>query len=588
MSLQGNPRQIVFTNKARCRDCCRCVRVCPVKAIRVQDGQATVVGERCIACGTCIRECPQGAKSYRRDLEAVKEMVAASRPVAVSVAPSFAAFFRDWEYRRLPSVLRRLGFSWVAETAVGAYWSARRTAAWAAAHPQGMKVCTACPALVNYVELYRPELGDCLIPVPSPMAAHARLCKERLGPESRFVFVGPCVAKKVEAERPELAGLVDAAITFEELQEWLESSGIRMEAAEESGFDESPTGTARIYPLAGGLLRTADLPTDLLSGRHLAVSGFADIREALEQTETDGLLLEPLFCPQGCINGPAAPTARPLYHRRRELMAYHESHPGREPATEPAVEFPLPRFQARPVDMGANLDPAAIQRVLSDTGHATTEEQLNCGACGYPSCRDRAVAVILGLAERDMCLPFMRRLAEQRSDRIIETSPNGIVILDDRLNIIGMNPAFRRFFMCSPAVLGRRINYLMDPEPFEKLVSGQLDLTEQTVNHERYNLICHQIVYALREEKQFVGIFVNVTGHLSSQQKLDELRSRTVDQARELFEHQLAMAQQMARFLGESTARGEALVETLLKLVNDDPDQQNQGGGRLWDIFTSK
>jgi len=336
------------------------------------------------------------------------------------------------------------------------------------------------------------------------------------------------------------------------------------------------------------MLRTADLPTDLLSQRHLAVSGFAEIHEALRQPAGSSMLLEPLFCPQGCINGPAAPDGRPLYHRRHEVMTYCERHPGQEPPAPPPVELPRQCFQSHPVNLGADLDEEEIQRVLRETGHATPAEQLNCGACGYPSCRARAVAVILGLAERDMCLPFMRRLAEQRSDRIIETSPNGIVILDDRLNIIAMNPAFRKFFMCSQGVLGRRINYLMDPEPFERLISGQVDLIEQTVNHERYRLVCHQICYTLREEKQYVGIFVNITSHLSSQQKLDELRRRTVDQARELFEHQLAMSQQMARFLGESTARGEALVETLLKLVSDDSEQQKKAGGRLWDIFTSK
>jgi len=589
MSLLANPRQIVFTNKARCRDCWRCVRVCPVKAIQVHDGQATVVGDRCIACGSCIRECPQGAKSYRRDLEAVKELLAGSQPVAVSVAPSFAAFYPPWEYRRLPSALRRLGFAHVAETAVGAYWSAQATARAAAARGKGLSIATACPSLVNYVERYRPELAPHLLAVPSPMAVHARLCKERLGPQSRFVFIGPCVAKKTEAERPELAGMIDAVLTFEELAEWLESRSIRLDSLEESGFDEKPVGPSRLYPLAGGMLRTADLPSDLLAPDHLAVTGFAEICAALAQEPNEGLLLEPLFCPQGCINGPAAPAGKSLFQRRGELLHYGKAFPGQEAAEPPGVELPQPRFQSVPVDLGQQVAEEEILAVLRDTGHATPAEQLNCGACGYASCRDRALAVILGMAERDMCLPTMRRLAEQRSDRIMETSPNGIVILDEHLNILATNPAFRKYFMCSAAVIGRRISYLMDPEPFEKLAAGQTDLIELNANHERYNLVCHQVCYALRVERQYVGIFVNITSLLSSQQKLDQLRKKTVDQARELFEHQLDMAQQMAKFLGESTARGEVLVDTLLRLVQDEGDEKDrERGARLWDIYTSK
>ena len=223
------------------------------------------------------------------------------------------------------------------------------------------------------------------------------------------------------------------------------------------------------------------------------------------------------------------------------------------------------------------------------------EDQLNCGACGYPSCRDKAIAVIEGMAELDMCVPYMKRLAERRTDKIIETSPNGIVILDERLNIISMNPAFRNLFMCSEAVCGRPISYLMDPDPFEKLASGSEELVETVVRHTRGNLVCHEILYRLTEDRQFVGIFVNITKTRAQKERLDALRAQTVMQARELLEHQINMAQTIAGFLGESTAQSEGLLERLITLAGDengdpnDSDSQTKYGIEwIRDIYTSK
>ena len=231
-------------------------------------------------------------------------------------------------------------------------------------------------------------------------------------------------------------------------------------------------------------------------------------------------------------------------------------------------------------------------------GKSRPEDQLNCGACGYSSCREKAIAVVRGMAEVEMCIPYMKNLAERRTDRIIETSPNGIVILDERLNILSMNPTFKKFFMCSEAVCGKRISYLMDPDPFEKLASGDKDKLELVVKHDRYNIICHQILYVLPEERQYVGIFVNITNSQANQTKLDHLRVQTIAQARELLEHQISMAQKMGQFLGESTARGEALVEKLMEMADEESEnrENNASNGRpgkkgknwLWDTYTSK
>jgi iron only hydrogenase large subunit-like protein/uncharacterized Fe-S cluster-containing protein len=587
------PRQVLFTNKARCRDCYRCVRVCPVKAIRMHEGQAYVVDERCIGCGTCVRECPQGAKSYRHDLERAMRLIASGAPVAASVAPSFAAAYPAWQQRRLASGLRRLGFAYVGETAIGAYHTAQQTAAVANAAPDRPHVCTACPAVVRYVERYRPELVGHLTPVVSPMLAHARHIRARMSGEVRVIFIGPCVAKKAEAERPEHAGLVDCVLTFAELDEWFRGEGIDLSACEESDFDETPEGDARLFPLEGGCVRTSGWSTDLLSGEVIAVSGFENIGTALDSLNDDGAprLLEPLFCTQGCINGPAMVGGRNAYRARGDVLSYAAEHAGRTPDERSYAELAT-RFR-RGGDADQPVTEEQIRHVLEMTGKARETEQLNCGACGYPTCRDKAVAVIRGMAEPEMCIPHMKRLAEQRVDRIIETSPNGIVILDEHLHILHMNPAFRGFFMCSDAVYGQPISYLLDPEPFERLSSGQEQLVEMTVEYKQYNLVCHQILYPLVEEKQYVGILVNITHSRTSQEKLDHLRAQTVLQARELLEHQIQMAQQLAQYLGESTAKGEDLVEKLVMLTEEDSDRPAGGDTRksgqwLRDTYTSK
>lgn len=568
--MEAPKRGIVFTNKARCRDCYRCVRMCPVKAIRMHEGQAFVVEERCIACGTCIRECPQGAKSFRDDVDRAARLVAGGGVVAASVAPSFATLFNEWERKRLPSALRKLGFTHVAETAVGAFPVAKATAEAVRAEPDRPHLCTACPAVVSLIEQYHPDLVPALVPVCSPMIAHARHIRERLGTGAKVVFIGPCVAKKAEAERPENAGAVDVVLTFGELRQWLEREGIVLKALEESRFDDEPAGEARHFPLVGGLARTAALSTDHLATDVIAVSGHEEIVEALEdiRARKSGVLVEALFCPQGCINGPALPVERGLFSRRADMLVFAASHPGRAaaPADNTAAQFAGKALAALP-----EVTEEQIQRVLEATGKANPDDRLNCGSCGYPSCRDKAIAVIQGMAEPEMCIPRMRRLAEQRTDRIIETSPNGIVILDERLCIVHMNPAFARYFMCSESVYGRRISYLMDPDLFERLAAGGGPRVETISRHPNYGIVCHQLAYRLPEEKQYVGIFIDVTNLQASERKLTELRTETYRQARDLLDHQLQMAQKMAQFLGESTARGEELVENLMKLTGEAP-----------------
>lgn len=565
--------QIVFTLTARCRDCYRCVRVCPVKAIRMHDGQAYVNEERCITCGTCIRECPQQAKAFRSDIEAVQHMLSNGSKVAVSLAPSFAAIFSEWQRARLASALRRLGFSYIGQTSRGAYQVAQATYR-SALNNRGTCVATACPALVNYVQRYRPDKIDYLVPLVSPMVAHCHMLKEKLGKDTKTVFIGPCIAKKSEAVWPQTQNAVDAVLTFTELKSWLQSAGIDLAACEESSFDEEPVQAANFFPLPGGLIKTAGIADDGLQIEVIQVSGSDLVREILEAIPRSDryLLIEPLFCSQGCINGPAMDCQDNVFKRRQELLDYCQKH-----AKESMEPLPDDRFMQTGFQQIGNfcvtVREEEINAVFERTGKSDPSQQLNCGACGYNSCREKAIAVIQEMAEPEMCIPYMRRLAERKTDRILETSPNGIVILNQDLRIVNLNKAFKRLFGCSDTVVGKHISFLLDPASFEKVAAGVEECLVENLELPSYNLTCHQLIYALREEKQFVGIFVDVSHLRDNEQKLRQIKSQTVHQARELLGHQIAMAQNIALFLGESMAKGEALVNKLMTLNEDDEDE---------------
>jgi PAS domain-containing protein len=426
------------------------------------------------------------------------------------------------------------------------------------------------------------------------MVAHASMIKHRLGDRARVVFIGPCVAKKSEAERAEFAGLVDCVITFTELAEWMASRGIALDRCEESDFDERPCGDARCFPLVGGEARTGTSRSDLLDRVRIATSGFEEFCEALDglAERRTPVVIEPLFCPVGCVNGPAMSRDVGVYERRERVLSYAVEAPGAA-AVDGDRCLDHVRLMRTRFEGGAPSDKEAvsedeIRRVLEMTGKGQDEDQLNCGACGYATCRAKAVAVVRGMAEPEMCLPYMRCQAERRTDRIIDTSPNGIVILDEQLNILSMNPAFRRFFMTSEAVCGKRISHLMDPEPFERLATGVERQIELTVRHERYQMVCHEILYALPEDRQYVGIFVNITRSLDNERKLDDLRATTAMQAQELLDHQVAMAQKIAQFLGESTAQGQHLVESLMRLTEDGSRKApEKGSAWIWRTNTS-
>jgi len=557
--------------------------------VGIKEGQAYVDENRCIFCGKCVVECPQGAKAYRKDIQKVRELLAGEEEVVAAVAPSFAGLIEANLVRRFPSALRLLGFSSVVEVAEGAYYVTKEYLK-AAGKGKGV-ITTSCPAAVEFASKYRPELLDKLIPVPSPMIAQAKLIKRRKGPNSKVVFIGPCVAKKMEADLPEYKGLIDAAITLEELFDWFETESIDLNLLEESGFDMEKFTGGEAYCISGGMEETAAACGGPVGGKEiLCLSSFERTVEAFNivaEGET-GLILEPLVCSMGCINGPGIRSDLNILRRKMNVQAYANS---KRERGEKLVEEPLQLVtsfhdHSEPLKMEFSED--QIREVLQLTAKFSPEDELNCGACGYESCRDNARAVLTGMAETGMCIPYMRRFAERRADEIIERSPNGIIVLDRSLNVVSVNEAFKKMFLCTGAVIGKHISLLMDPDLFERMRAGTSPLIEETVSIARYSLTAEAKIFRINEDN-ITGVFVDITGVETGRKQLDELRNETLKKAEELLEHQIATAQVLAKILGEGTAKSEALLDNLMKLTEDDNRKGLANKNKwLWDIYTSK
>ena len=412
---------IISTIKQNCRRCYTCVRDCPAKAIRIQDGQAFVVDERCIACGNCTLVCSQNAKTYLSGTERALELLGDGAPVAALLAPSFPAGFAEGA-GQVVGAFKAAGFDHVVEVAQGADLVSRAYKEYLEAAPAGLHIATACPAVAEYVRKYRPELTDRLVPIVSPMVATALAVKELYGEDVRCVFVGPCVAKKAEARDPGLPHVIDEVLTLQEAHWLLGEQGVDAATAATAEWDEPRAGRARVFPLPGGLLESAGLDRGILDPDVLVVSGHDETVEVLDSLGagdiTGTLLVEALMC-KGCYCGPGISSDEPGLLRKRRVGEYVAESRRREPQGPPAAAaerfaaLPLTRAYLCDDQRGREPSEEQIRAVLARTNKFFPADELNCRACGYATCRDKAIAVIDGMAEEAMCLPFMIEQAER-------------------------------------------------------------------------------------------------------------------------------------------------------------------------------
>lgn len=405
---------LVTTIRERCRTCYTCVRECPAKAIRIVDGQADVISQRCIGCGNCVQVCGQHAKRVYDSTETVKHLLNDGGRVAAIIAPSFPGEFVDWNYRLLTGVLRRMGFHYVIEVAAGADLVADRYRRLMERKDGRCYIATTCPAVVAYVERYFPKLVDSLAPIVSPMVATARAVRRMYGEDVKIVFVGPCIAKKGEAASGQVRGDIDAVLTFVELRQMAWELDLSRHTVQESEFDPPLAGPGALFPLHRGMLQAADLPEDLVNGDVVTAGGRAGFVEAIKEFHLGHCsphLLEVLAC-EGCIMGPGMSNKDPLFRRRRRVSNYVRArleqldHEAWRRQMESFADLDLTRAFEQDDQRIPDPTDDEIKHILHRMGKHSIEDELNCGACGYETCHEHAIAIYKGLAESEMCLPY--------------------------------------------------------------------------------------------------------------------------------------------------------------------------------------
>lgn len=412
----------------KCKRCFSCIRECPAIAIRVVDGQAVVLEDRCISCGHCVKVCSQNAKEVQSDIENVLIDILPQGSAIAMIAPSFPASFPD-EYKKLTTALRMVGFSIVTEAAFGADLVNQLYAKHFEDDDNKTIISSPCPAVYNFIEKYYEELVPNLAKVVSPMIAMGRYLKQNYGNDRKVVFIGPCIAKKSEYVDPEVSDAVDAVLTFNELKQIFRGLKINFDELQESDFDPPKAYLGKSYPLVGGLLKTANINGDVLLKDIIVVEGKSKVTEIVEEILNGNLkskFIDILFC-EGCINGPAIGSDLNYYSRREKVISYINENI----YSMDKREWQSNIFNSRSINLEREFHSKSqrkqmpieseIKEILARFNKLTKSDELNCGSCGFPTCREYAVAVAKGLAEEDMCLPFLIEKLEEANIEIKET-----------------------------------------------------------------------------------------------------------------------------------------------------------------------
>ena len=555
----------IYTEKTECRDCYKCVRHCPVKAIRVEDSSASIDHSLCIFCGRCVAVCPVGAKRIRNDVERVRKLLAGKAAVYVSLAPSYPVCFSAPEETVIARLLK-LGFTGVSETALGAEAVAREEHIQMEREP-GLRISSACPSVRILANRYFPRAAERMSTLPSPMVVHAKMLRRWYGNDIGVVFVGPCIAKKMEADQ--YPDLIDAALTADELSAWLteaeETGSTSAGRSDESHFVPHRAGKAALFPVDGGMI-SAMGQAESIKCRSFSQSGTGLLMETLR--EIDRLQAEPLFlellaCEGGCINGPGLPRDLPLLARRSRILtpqnaAARAVRPEYLPneITDSRWEIVLPP--------GTNYSEEEIEAALRKLGKESLEERKECGGCGYSTCRDFAVAFLDGKAEQEMCVTEMRRLAQNKVSALLHTIPMGVVLVDSELRIVECNRRFLTIFAelsfePDQATLkraeGSRIDgFFTETELFTTLLSREG--TEERIIKSN-GKVMRGTFFQIRIGSLVGAVFQDITAPAVRQETV-------VKKAEEVIRKSLESVQQIAGLLGENAAETEIILNSMI------------------------
>lgn len=568
---------IIDFKATKCRHCYKCVRYCEVKAVMVKDGRAEIMPENCILCGRCLQICPQSAKTLVSDLQTVKDWISQGEPVVVSAAPSYLGLLKFHQPGQVRAALMELGFADVRETAEGA---ALVTQEYARLLEEGRMeniITTCCPSVNDLIEKYYPELIGYLAPVVSPMIAHGRLLKRELGTATRVVFLGPCIAKKRESRDIRHNDCIDAVLNFNEINRWLQEEDINIEDCQDRPFDKMNPRVNRLYPVTNGVVNSV-VATKKQADRYrkFYVHGeynCIDLCRSMVRKEIGGCFIEMDMCSGGCIKGSTVEDGS--ISRFKVKLDMEETIP-KEPVETDVIAPMLELVSLRKVFFKQTLKDAVpteeqIQEILSKTGKNKPEDELNCGACGYPTCREKAVAVFQKKAELNMCIPFMYEKSESFSNLVMETSPNMVLLVDEDMKILEYSAVGKRYFGKSRTeALQMYLYELIDPSDVQWVLDTHQNIHGKKVDYPDYNMYTLQNIVYIEKENAVLATFIDITRE-EEQAKADyEKKLDTIELAQKVIQKQMMVAQEIAGLLGETTAETKTTLTTLCRTLLDD------------------
>ncbi len=550
--------------KSNCKNCYKCIRHCPVKAIRFSGNQAHIIGNECILCGQCFVVCPQDAKEIVNEVEKVKVFLQNGDPVVVSLAPSFIANYDGAGIDAMRVALKKLGFYDVEETAIGATIVKNEYERMLRDEIRDVVISSCCHSINLLIQKYYPSALEYLADVMSPMQAHCQDIKKRI-PNAKTVFVGPCVAKKDEASYYE--GIVDAVLTFEELTEWLKEEKIELEAIS----DTNENSRARFFPTTGGVLKTMN---EIKGYTYVAIDGVENCIEVLKDIEKGKIhkcFIEMSACVGSCVGGPVIEK----YLHTSNIKDYIEvvNYAGDKdfPVEQPKM-IELKKVFTYIEQRNAMPSEIEISNILRQMGKFKPSQELNCGSCGYNTCREKAIAIIHGKAEISMCLPFLKDKAESFSDTIVNNSPNGLIVLNEQLEVQQINDAARKMMNIRAAsdVLGDQVIRILDPTVFMTVMSSGRNLHDERVYLAEYNRFVEQTVVHDKDSHLLISIMRDVTDEEKEREKKEDISRQTVEVADKVVEKQMRIVQEIASLLGETAAETKiALAKLKESIINE-------------------
>lgn len=563
---------IIDFKATKCKHCYKCVRNCEVKAIMIKDGRAEIMSDKCILCGKCLQICPQSAKTLVSDIDQVRDYIKRGVPTVLSVAPSYMGLLKFKTIGQVQTALKKLGFSDVRETAEGAVLVTEEYARLLQDGRMENIITTCCPSVNDLIEIYYPQLVPYMAPVVSPMIAHGKLLKKEYGQETKVVFLGPCIAKKKESQDPRHDACIDAVINFNDINRWLAEEDIVIGDCEDMPFERMDPKVNRLYPITNGVVNSV-LATEgrADSYRKFYVHGTKnciDLCESMARGEISGCFMELNMCSGGCIKGP---TVEDETISRFKVKLDMEENILKNPVESKTVArmeegLTLKKIYAdhSPKDPMPTVE--QIQEILSEIGKTRPEDELNCGACGYPTCREKAIAVFQKKAELNMCIPFMHEKAESFANLVMETSPNVVLIVDKEMKIMEYSAVGEKYFGKNRTeALSMYLYEFIDPVDFQWVYDTHQNIHGKKVTYPEYKLSTLQNIVYIEREDVVLATFIDITKEEEKIQQEYEKRLETIDLAQKVIHKQMMVAQEIAGLLGETTADTKTTLTQLCR-----------------------